>query len=178
VVGRILYAFDEAALLGPMRALKVARDQGRKFKISLHLIYQSEGQIDEIWTPAGREAWFEVLSWRSYGPIRSLETAKRVSEAAGTFAARAISLGSNKGRQGRMFEIASASRGSSLSEHEVKRSLIFAHELMQDIRADERIVLYAGAQPIRCGAPIAFRRQDVMSRLGNSRFEPADRKAA
>ncbi|MGN7755723.1 Ti-type conjugative transfer system protein TraG, partial [Sinorhizobium sp. 22678] len=58
--GRALFLLDEVARLGYMRILETARDAGRKYGITLVMIYQSIGQMRE--TYGGRDAaskWFE-----------------------------------------------------------------------------------------------------------------------
>ena len=66
VNGRILFLLDEAFRLGRMDIIEIARDAGRKYGISLQLLYQSVGQIVEQWGEAGKRAWYESASWRGY----------------------------------------------------------------------------------------------------------------
>ena len=61
--GRALFLLDEVPRLGYMRILETARDAGRKYGITLVMIYQSIGQLRE--TYGGRDAaskWFESAS--------------------------------------------------------------------------------------------------------------------
>jgi len=44
-------------------------------------------------------------------------------------------------------------------------------EIMQTMRADEQIVFIKGKPPIRCGRAIFFRRDDMKSLVGVSRFQ-------
>ncbi|WP_281035401.1 type IV secretory system conjugative DNA transfer family protein, partial [Mesorhizobium sp. M4B.F.Ca.ET.089.01.1.1] len=78
--GRIVFLLDEVARLGFMNSLARARDAGRKYGISLVMLYQSEGQLREQWGESGKASWFESASWRSYAAIGSLEQARAVSE--------------------------------------------------------------------------------------------------
>ncbi|RVP32426.1 Ti-type conjugative transfer system protein TraG, partial [Sinorhizobium meliloti] len=78
--GRALFLLDEVARLGYMRILETARDAGRKYGISLTMIYQSIGQLRE--TYGGRDAsskWFESASWISFAAINDPETADYIS---------------------------------------------------------------------------------------------------
>jgi type IV secretion system protein VirD4 len=70
VNGRVFFPIDEAVLLGRDPALKIARDQGRKGRVSLQLFYPSEGQIEDVWGRAGTRAWFDGLSWRTYAGVQ------------------------------------------------------------------------------------------------------------
>ena len=45
LTGRVLFIVDEAARLGHMRVLEEMRDTGRKYGITLIMLYQSLGQI-------------------------------------------------------------------------------------------------------------------------------------
>jgi type IV secretion system protein VirD4 len=68
-----------------MRILETARDAGRKYGITLMLLFQSIGQMREAW--GGRDAaskWFESSSWLSFGSINDLETADYISKRCGT----------------------------------------------------------------------------------------------
>ena len=47
VSGRVLYLLDEVARLGPMKIIETARDAGRRYGITLQLLYQSVGQLEK-----------------------------------------------------------------------------------------------------------------------------------
>ncbi len=168
--GRVFFPLDEAVLIGRDPALKIARDQGRKSRITLQLFYQSEGQIEEVWTVAGKRAWFDGLSWRTYAGVQNLESAKELSAILGTFGATAVSTGTNRGKQGKGMEVPSGSRGSNVSEHEISRDLAKPHELLADMRDDERITLVRNRPPMRHGAAIAFRRPELACLLGETSY--------
>lgn len=170
VNGRVFFPIDEAVLIGRDPALKIARDQGRKSKITLQLYDQSEGQIEEIWTVAGKRAWFDGLSWRTYAGVQNLESARELSAILGTFGARATSRGVNRGKSGKGLDVANASRGSNTSEHEISRDLAKPHELLADMRDDERITLVRNRPPMRHGAAIAFRRAEMAPLLGETSY--------
>ena len=172
VIGRVFFPVDEAVLVGADTALKVARDQGRKSGITLQLYYQSEGQIEEVWGKPGKQTWFDGVSWRSYAGIQNLETAKDISATLGTFGAVATSRGENRGQQARVLEMPSMSAGSNLNEHEISREVAKPHELLQEMRGDERITLPRGERPIRHGAAIGFRRPEIAAQLGASAYGP------
>lgn len=172
VQGRVLFAIDEAVLLGPLAALQVARDQGRKYRITLQLFYQSEGQVEEVWGRPGRESWFDGVSWRAYGGVQSLATARDLSTALGTYGAVAVSRGSNSGRSARGLEFGTHSRGANVNEHEISRELAKPFEVLQEIERDERIVLVPGDRPLRCAAAVYFRRPELRSLVAGNRFAP------
>jgi len=170
VTGRILYLLDEAARLGPMRILETARDAGRKYGITLQLLYQSVGQLERQWGREGKREWYDGVSHRSYAAVQDLETAKELEETFGSYAVMATSEGSNTGSSGKSFETGSRSRGANTSYHEISRPLIRREELMSDCRTDEAFVIIRGARPLRCGRAIYFRRPDLAARVAANRF--------
>ncbi|MFL4355854.1 TraM recognition domain-containing protein, partial [Escherichia coli] len=72
---RVAFILDEAARLGNMSLIPVARDAGRKYGITLVMVYQSLGQLREQW--GGKDAvsdWFESTSWQSFSAITDVDT--------------------------------------------------------------------------------------------------------
>jgi type IV secretion system protein VirD4 len=162
IKGRALSLLDEVARLGYMRVLETARDAGRKYGITLTMIYQSIGQLRE--TYGGRDAsskWFESASWISFAAINDPETADYISRRCGTTTVEIDQVS-------RSFQ----SRGSSRtrSKQLASRQLIQPHEVLR-MRADEQIVFTAGNAPLRCGRAIWFRRRDMTSCIGENRFQ-------
>ena len=108
---------DEAARLGPMKILETARDAGRKYGITLQLLYQSVGHLERQWGRDGKREWYDGVSHRSYAAVQDLETAKELEESFGTYGVMATSEGSNSGSSGKSFETGSRSRGANTSYH-------------------------------------------------------------
>lgn len=170
VQGRILYLLDEVARLGPMKILETARDAGRKYGITLQLLYQSVGQLEKQWGKEGKREWFDGVSHRTYAAVQDLDTARELEETFGSYGVQAVSTGSNKGKSGKLFESSSLSSGSNTSFQEVSRALIRKEELMNDCRVDEAFVVVRGAKPMRCGRAIYFRRPEMNARVNTNRF--------
>lgn len=150
--GRALFLLDEVARLGYMRILETARDAGRKYGITLTMIYQSIGQLREAY--GGRDAsskWFESASWLSFAAINDPDTADYISRRCGMTTVEID-------QTSRSFQ----SRGSSRtrSKQLAARPLIQPHEVLR-MRADEQIIFTAGNPPLRCGRAIWFRRGDM-----------------
>ncbi|WP_413712583.1 Ti-type conjugative transfer system protein TraG [Rhizobium sp. Rhizsp82] len=159
--GRALFLLDEVARLGYMRILETARDAGRKYGITLLMIYQSIGQMRE--TYGGRDAaskWFESASWISFAAINDPETADYISRRCGMTTVEIEQISRS-----------SQARGSSRtrSKQLAARPLIQPHEVLR-MRADEQIVFTAGNAPLRCGRAIWFRRDDMKACVGANRF--------
>ncbi|MQB45966.1 Ti-type conjugative transfer system protein TraG [Rhizobium sp. ICMP 5592] len=161
VSGRTLFLLDEVARLGYLRILETARDAGRKYGISLTLIFQSLGQMREAY--GGRDAtskWFESASWISFAAINDPDTADYISKRCGDTTIEVDQTNRSTGMKG-----SSRSRSKQLSS----RRLILPHEVMR-MRADEQIVFTAGNAPLRCGRAIWFRRDDMKACVGVNRF--------
>lgn len=173
VNGRVLFALDEVALLGRMPELTTALTQGRKYRLSLHVFYQDDGQVEDVWGKPGKRTWYSNLSWRAYAAVSDIETAKEVSAACGEHGVVAASESRNRGWQAKLGEMGGTSSGASENKTEGKRELIKPGEILHDMRADEQIVLPRGAAPLRCGRAIWFRRKDMEGAVGANRFAPA-----
>jgi type IV secretion system protein VirD4 len=168
--GRILYLLDEVARLGYMRIIETARDAGRKFGITMQLLYQSTGQIIKQWGMEGKNAWYDGVSHRSYAVVQDIETATELEGTFGTYGVMATSESSNTGRSGKALEQSNISRGENVSMHEIGRPLIRKSELMSDVRGDEAFVIVRGCPPLRCGRAIYFRRPEMVAKVGANRF--------
>jgi type IV secretion system protein VirD4 len=171
--GRILFLVDEAARLGRLKALETARDTGGKYNVALHLLFQSMGQMQDpqLWGREGTKAWIDAAGWVGYAAIRAGGAGKDLSEQLGTHSVMAYSEGDNQGLQ-KPFGLAlpSSSRGTNVNVHEIKRALIQAAEMQQDLRADEMIVVPAEGLPIRCGRALYFRRPEFAEQVEANRF--------
>lgn len=176
--GRIVFLLDEVARLGFMSSLARARDAGRKYGITLVMLYQSEGQLREQWGEGGKASWFESASWRAYAAIGSLEQARAVSEACGEHGVVLSSESTNRGKSARPLEIGTASSGTSEQISERGRRLTTVSEILADTRADEQFVFVRGRKPLRCGRAIYFRRPEMVAQVARNRFAPAPRAAA
>ncbi|SMD12991.1 Ti-type conjugative transfer system protein TraG [Rhizobium sp. RU36D] len=167
IEGRALFLLDEVARLGYMRILETARDAGRKYGITLTLLYQSIGQLRE--TYGGRDAsskWFESTSWISFAAINDPETAEYISRRCGMTTVEIDQVS-------RSYQARGSSR--TRSKQLAARPLIQPHEVLR-MRADEQIVFTAGNPPLRCGRAIWFRRNDMKTCVGQNRFhQPAAR---
>ncbi|WP_137935387.1 type IV secretory system conjugative DNA transfer family protein [Mesorhizobium comanense] len=170
--GRVVFLLDEVARLGYMTSLARARDAGRKYGITLTMLYQSEGQLREQWGDGGKSAWFESASWRSYAAIGSLEQARAVSEALGEHGVVLSSETRNRGKSARPLEIGTASTGASEQKSERGRRLATVSEILADARADEQFVFVQGRKPLRCGRAVYFRRPEMVARVERNRFAP------
>jgi type IV secretion system protein VirD4 len=167
IKGRALFLLDEVARLGFMRILETARDAGRKYGITLLLLFQSIGQMRE--TYGGRDAaskWFESASWITFAGVNDPETADYISKRCGMTTVEIDQVSRSSQASG-----SSRTRSKQLAS----RPLIQPHEVLR-MRADEQIVFTAGNAPLRCGRAIWFRRDDMRTCVGANRFQPETRR--
>ena len=54
--------------------------------------------------------------------------------------------------------------------YEIRRALIAASKMQQDLREDEIIIVPAAGLPLRIGRAIYFRRPEMMAQVASNRF--------
>ncbi len=162
---RALFMLDEVDLLGYMRVLEEARDRGRKYGITLMLMYQSVGQLERHFGKDGATSWIDGCAFASYAAIKALETARNVSAQCGEMTVEVEGKSRNVGWS-------NSNSGSRRSEslNLQRRPLIMPHEITQQMRKDEQIIIVQGHDPIRCGRAIYFRRKDMDAQASPNRF--------
>ncbi|CDO47377.1 conjugal transfer protein TraG [Bartonella henselae] len=165
---RVLFVLDEVDLLGYMNILEEARDRGRKYGTSLMLFYQSSGQLVNHFGEAGARSWFESCSFVSYAAIKDLQTAKDISERCGQMTIEVTGTSKSRGL--------SLTKGSQNINYQ-QRALILPHEIIQEMRQDEQIILMQGHPPLRCGRAIYFRRKEMLAATEKNRFAPHTKKS-
>ncbi|WP_413990703.1 Ti-type conjugative transfer system protein TraG [Labrys okinawensis] len=162
---RALFMLDEVDLLGYMRVLEEARDRGRKYGISMMLMYQSVGQLERHFGKDGATSWIDGCAFASYAAIKALDTARNVSAQCGEMTVEVKGTSRNIGWDTKN----SASRKSENVNFQ-RRPLIMPHEITQSMRKDEQIIIVQGQAPLRCGRAIYFRRKDMHAAAKRNRF--------
>jgi type IV secretion system protein VirD4 len=162
---RALFMLDEVDLLGYMRVLEEARDRGRKYGVSMMLMYQSVGQLERHFGKDGAVSWIDGCAFASYAAIKALDTARNVSAQCGEMTVEVKGSSRNLGWGTKN----SASRKSESINFQ-RRPLIMPHEITQSMRKDEQIIIVQGHSPIRCGRAIYFRRKEMDTQAKPNRF--------
>ena len=173
ITGRVLFLLDEVTFLGRLKVLEDARDAGRKYGITLVLMWQSLGQLIDTWQQGGKRSWFNSCSWRMFAVVDDNETADEVSKTAGRYTVLARSQGTSSSAQSGATGSSSRNTGRNEGVSEQARELIKADEVRTGMRADEAIIFRRGAAPLRCGRAIYFRRADLKARIQADRFRQA-----
>lgn len=162
---RALFMLDEVDLLGYMRVLEEARDRGRKYGISMMLMYQSVGQLERHFGRDGAVSWIDGCAFASYAAIKALDTARNVSAQCGEMTVEVKGSSRNIG-----WDTKNSGSRKSESVSFQRRPLIMPHEITQSMRKDEQIIIVQGHSPIRCGRAIYFRRKDMNEAAKANRF--------
>jgi type IV secretion system protein VirD4 len=175
--GPTLFMLDEVDLLGFMSSLLEARDRGRKFGISLALLYQSVGQLKDHFGESQFGAWFDSAALVSYAVVKSEDGAKIISGNVGEVTVPVVNKSETKGWRDAAFGKNSQRGRINVSTNLQKRALIMPHEV-REMRADEQIIFCAGRPALRCGRAIMFRRPEMMKVLGVSRVREGSKPKA
>ncbi len=133
---RALFMLDEVDLLGYMRVLEEARDRGRKYGITLMLMYQSVGQLERHFGKDGATSWIDGCAFASYAAIKALETARNVSAQCGEMTVEVEGKSRNVG-----WSNSNSGNRKSESLNLQRRPLIMPHEITQQMRKDEQIII-------------------------------------
>lgn len=168
--GNIPFIIDEAYQFKFMRTLAILRDEGRKSGIPIYTMWQSEGQIDEVWGASGKKAWFNSAAWRMYmGGVDDPVTSKELSGAIGTYTAIAPTEGTSRSAPGGL-AAGKSTRGTNAGTQLQARALISDSELRTSVRQDECIVLWKQHHAARFGIPYWQRRADTLRDLKPNPF--------
>lgn len=169
--GRILYALDEAWILGKLKEIMLCHATARKYRGVVQTLWQSDAQLDEIWGRDGAKTMRDTVSWRSYNAVQDGDVAEKLSRDIGEHGVLAYSEGDNRGKSKPWgISLGSRSQGSNTNVHEIKRRLIKADEIMR-APADEMFVLARNfAKPIRCFSAPYFRIPEIADRMNRNRF--------
>jgi type IV secretion system protein VirD4 len=172
IAGNVPFLIDETYQLKHMQVLADARDQGRKFGIPLYSMWQSEGQIEEVWGGAnGKKEWFNTAAWRMYiGGVDDPITAKELSATCGTYTILVPSQGSSLNAPSGISQQMGRTRGTNAGLSLAARRLVTDDELRTGFRADEALVLFKNQLPARFGLPFWHRRQDMAADLKPNPF--------
>lgn len=171
VDGRILFAIDEAWLLGRMKEIRLGFRTGRKYGATIQMLWQSEADMEATWGKDEARGLRDSSSWRAYAAVQDGDVAERLSRDIGTHAVMAYSEGSNTGRQmARSAVGGSRSTGENTNIHEIKRRLITADEIMRSAPDDLFVLRRGSPHPLRCVTAPYYRYPGIKARMKANRF--------
>ena len=171
VKDRVLFMLDEAVSIGKMKAIETARDQGRKYGVTLMLVYQAIGQLKDTWGVNAPSSWAESCTYRIFAGLNDQATASEVAKAIGSFTVDSKIENKTSSSSNKHLGNITHSAGTNKQQQLQKRDLIMPHEILSDMRLDEQIIFVTGRPPIRCGRPIYFRRPEMVEVVKENRFK-------
>ena len=167
---RVLLVLDEVDLLGYMGLLEEIRDRGRKYGLTLMMMYQSVGQLEKHFGKPGAISWFEGCSFASYASIKSMETAKALSTQCGDVTVEVEGRSASSSWLEGPLSLKAGNNRLTASVSLQKRPLILPHEI-REMRSDEQILMVRGYPAIRAGRAIYFRRPEMAELVASNRFK-------
>lgn len=170
--GRVLFLLDEVNFLGRLKALEDARDAGRKFGITLVMIWQNIGQLTQTWGHEGKTTWFNAFTWRQFAVVDDMATAEEISKTAGKYTVLARTQGASTNMQGALSRGA-RSRGTNQGLSEQSRDLIRSDEVRTRLRGDAAITFRRGEPPLLHGRAFYFRRAAMRQLIEADRYRNA-----
>lgn len=159
---------DESWML-KVNAIRQIVLNGGKYRIALHMLWQSMADMNRVWGADTRKSFFDGASWIALGPLGSVEAARDVSEACGSYGALAYSKGDNTSSQLGSGFWSRWSIGSNVNRHPVRRPVFFAHEIMQDLHRGVRLILRL-KQPLIVGAAPFWEIPELNGRIDHSPY--------
>jgi len=166
-----LVVTDESWLL-KARAIRQIVLNGGKYKVALHMFWQSVGDLDRVWDRNTRKSFFDSAAWIAVGPLGDIEAAREIAEACGTYGALDYSRGDNSSTQSGTGLLARISWGRNLNVHPVKRNVFFSHEVIQDLKREDRLILRL-PQPLLVKAAPYFTVKSLDGWIDDSPFREA-----
>ena len=171
VADRILFELDEAWILGRLKEIMLCHTTARKYRGCVQTLWQSEAQLEDTWGREGAKTMRDTVSWRSYNAVQDGDVAERLSRDLGEHGVMAWSEGTNSGNQRNpMAWMGSKSTGNNASQHEIRRRLIKADEIMRAPADDMFVLARDFGHPIRCCSAPYFRYPGIAGKMNISRF--------
>lgn len=146
---------DEAKQLGRMAIFETIRDTARKNDLHLIQIFQTTGQIEELYGAAGLETWNDLMAARVYSTTESAKDQESISKMVGEYTADIE--GKSKSSSSRGFGIGTPTSGSAKNTSLSKVRLITPDQV-RTFPNDGLIIFFRGFDPIVCGKAFSFRR--------------------
>ena len=158
---RRLLILDEAKGLGNMDVLELIRDEGRAVGLHLMMIYQTWGQLKNVWGPDAASAWEDSVDARIIGATQDSQKAMALQNIIGKDTLRIRTNSSSRSQ--RDLEMRGQS-SSSYSEQMREAPLITTAEIA-DFPSHGAIILTRRCRPILASKAVYFAREDMKNRV-------------
>ena len=152
-----LMIVDEAYQIGRLQGFELIRDTMRKRGLHLMLIFQSAGQLEELYGKAGVRAWNNSVAARVYGTSDDEQDAGILSRMIGEYTVDVEGRSRSSGLRGMGFGTPSENVSKSTS---LQRASLMRPEQLRTLPDDGLIIFYKGQSPLICGKAFSFRRPE------------------
>lgn len=158
-----LVIVDEAAAIGRMTIFDRIRDTARKKRLHLMMIFQSQGQIEELYGKTGLRSWMNGVAARVFAGIEDLDECRALSDLVGSYTVEVDGESRSVSSKPGLFSGVSQSVSTSNS---LRGAKLIMPEQIRTLPGDSAIVLFKGQQPILVGLPFWFRRKEWIGDSG------------
>jgi type IV secretion system protein VirD4 len=160
-----LVIVDEAAAIGRMTIFDRIRDTARKKKLHLMMIFQSQGQIEELYGRTGLKSWMNGTAARVFAGIEDLEECRALSDLVGSYTVDVD--GESRSTSSRPGLFTSTTRSVSTSSS-IRAAKLITPEQVRTLPGDALIVLFANQPPLLLGKAYWFRRPEWRRQTGGA----------
>ncbi len=168
---RRLFMMDEAAMLKGLEILKTLRNVGRGYGIHLMLIYQTIGQIEEIWGPHEFSSWFDTMQNKVIGSMENPDGSAKFSKMFGQHTVMTTTTSENRSRPD--YQLFAGQSGET-AQTQLKEVPLFAQHRLASLGPWGSIIKITGHQPI-LGTKAIYRTRTAMAANIKSEQEIVDR---
>ena len=156
---RRLFMMDEAAMLKGLEILKTLRNVGRGYGIHLMLIYQTIGQIEEIWGPHEFSSWFDTMQNKVIGSMENPDGSAKFSQMFGQHTVMTTTTSENRSRPD--YQLFAGQSGET-AQTQLKEVPLFAQHRLASLGPWGSIIKITGHQPI-LGTKAIYRTRPEMA---------------
>ena len=152
-----LVIVDEAASIGRMTIFDRIRDTARKKRLHLMMIFQSQGQIEELYGKTGLRSWMNGVAARVFAGIEDLDECRALSDLVGSYTVDVDGESRSVSSKPGLFSAVSQSVSTSNS---LRGTKLITPEQIRTLPGDSAMVLFKGQYPLLVGLPFWFRRKE------------------
>ena len=160
-----LLIVDEAYQIGKMKSFEQIRDTMRKRGLHLMQIFQSPGQLEELYGAPGVRSWYNSIAARIYATPGDFKDCEAISADIGEYTVDIEGSSISKSSKG----MSSTTLGRTTTTS-LQKARLLRPEQLRSFPNDGLIIFIKGHNPILCGKALSFRRkewQDFTPYLGD-----------
>lgn len=156
-LGERLLIVDEAYQVGRLKQFEMVRDTMRKRRLHIMQIFQSEGQLEDLYGRAGAASWRSSVAATVYTSTENSDEQRRISQAIGSYTADVRSTSKGRSAKGFAFDASNVSQSDSSGLQGVP---LLRPEEIRKLPNDAQVIFFKGQSPILCGKAFSWRRKE------------------